>query len=328
MSSGDDERLRPSVGSLDGTLGLLYPGKTHMVSSEPEAGKTWLALMQAAYEMSQGRSVLYIDHEDDARSIVARLLAMGVEQPQLLRHFHYVRPEEALGAHPTYLEMLLKSVDPSLVIIDGVTEAMTLEGFSLTDNQDAAEFFKNVPTKMARLGPAVLLLDHEVKRARDSGRYALGAGHKLAAISGAAFKLRLRAPFAVGSNGASTLVIVKDRPGLLRRREISRDGGDAVLGYLRVASDGTDFAKVDISREPPPKTANSGLDGYVERVLQVMERNPAGFDTKGALKREVGGNASRVTDAINALIADGIITQPPILLVDKRPTQGRRVPEG
>jgi AAA domain len=52
---------------------------------------------------------------------------------------------------------------PALVVIDGVTEALTLHGFDLGDNVEIARWLELLPRPAARCGVAVLLLDHVVK---------------------------------------------------------------------------------------------------------------------------------------------------------------------
>src|SRR4051812_734467 len=54
----------PTVGHRSDDRPLLYPGKTHSISSEPEAGKTWFALMLCAQEMADNHAVMYLDYED------------------------------------------------------------------------------------------------------------------------------------------------------------------------------------------------------------------------------------------------------------------------
>jgi hypothetical protein len=43
--------------------GLVYPGRRHVISGEPEALKTWLLLILAVGEIRKGRAVLWIDLE-------------------------------------------------------------------------------------------------------------------------------------------------------------------------------------------------------------------------------------------------------------------------
>src|SRR5664280_1166172 len=48
------------IESADGGA-LLYAGLMHIVSGEPEAGKTWVAVLAAMQFLTAGQSVLWID---------------------------------------------------------------------------------------------------------------------------------------------------------------------------------------------------------------------------------------------------------------------------
>ncbi|MCL4368328.1 MAG: AAA family ATPase [Actinobacteria bacterium] len=166
----------PVVGQRSDGVGLFYPGKVHTVSSESEAGKTWLLLSACVDELLAGRHVLYLDFEDDEGGVTQRLLGLQVTADVILERFHYVRPTEALGAgiHLDDLRHLLDAHSPSLAVLDGVTEAMTLHGMDPLSNKDIAMFGRMLPRRIADLGPAVVCLDHVVKSAESRGRYAMG----------------------------------------------------------------------------------------------------------------------------------------------------------
>ena len=312
--AGDFKAQQPSVGHREDGMGVLYAGKTHSVASEPEAGKTWFALTLAGQEIVAGRSVVFIDYEDDAEGVVGRLRQRGLPVEQIQDKFIYVRPEVALGpVDRDCLHGLVRDMQPTLVIIDGVTEAMTMEGFAVHDNQDVASFLESVATPLARLSPAVLLLDHEVKKAQDRGRFALGAGHKLAAVTGVAYKLRRGEPFAVGKTGYSEVRIAKDRPGQVRRRALDTKP-EQLFAVLTVESGGSDFVNTSITTKVPVRRSRDEL----QHMKQAIIREMAGQDypTKGAMKDLVAGNSQRKSNALNQLIEEGRITsQKPYKLV-------------
>ena len=210
--------LEPSVGRrLDGK-GLFYPGRTHTVVSETEAGKTWFALAAAILEMAAGCHVFYIDFEDDEGSVVGRLLTLGVDPEAIRDLFHYIRPEHPLqGAHLIALCEELASYPPSLALLDGITEAMTLHSLNPNDNVDIALFNRQVITPLTASGAAQVSFDHVTKDRQGRGRYALGGVHKLNIVNGAGYTFENRQPFGIGVTGRSTLKIAKDRPGQLRR---------------------------------------------------------------------------------------------------------------
>jgi hypothetical protein len=107
---------------------LIYAEKNHVVSGEPEACKGWAALHLAAERVPAGEHVVYLDFEDVAATVIPRLLALGLEEAEIVGHFHYVQPDEPLGESGwAYLERVL-ALNPTLAVIDGVTEALVVHG--------------------------------------------------------------------------------------------------------------------------------------------------------------------------------------------------------
>jgi hypothetical protein len=58
----------------------------------------------------------------------------------------------------------------TLVVIDGVTEAMTTEGLALGDNTDVAAWIRLLPKRFAAAGAVVVVIDHVGKNRDDQGR--------------------------------------------------------------------------------------------------------------------------------------------------------------
>lgn len=206
---------RPSIlRRTDERVALVYPGMTHSFSGEPESGKTMAALAACAEEIDAGHDVLYLDFESDFGTIGGRLGQM-VQQPERIPYlFHYARPHERLEAE--WLASTLERYRPTLAVIDGTTEVMVLHGFEIKENTDAAEFDGLLAKRLARAGAAVILIDHVTKSKDGRGRYSIGAQHKLAAISGAAYIFEGVREMAPGKRGAAKIKLAKDRPGGVR----------------------------------------------------------------------------------------------------------------
>jgi hypothetical protein len=249
--SGQWEPPTPSVGRRSDGVGEFYPGKVHTIASESEAGKTWMALAATTEELRRGNSVAYFDFEDDEGGVVGRLLTMQVAPEVIRRLFHYVRPTEALGGGVNLddLRALVMTQRPVLVIIDGITEAMTMHGLNPSDNKDIATFGRILPRRLANAGPAVVCLDHVVKATDARGRYALGGVHKLNGLDGAAFILENREPFGIGLTGRSTILIAKDRPGQLRKHAQRRKDGLHTFAELIVTSHHASYVEWEIRPE-------------------------------------------------------------------------------
>lgn len=297
----------PTVGARTDGRGLFYAGKAHTVVSETEGGKTWLALSAALDEMRAGHHVLYLDFEDDEGAVTGRLLTLGARRDTITTLFHYLRPESPLGAgiHLDDLRQLTDWCHPTLAVIDGVTEAMTLHGLNPLDNVDAARFGRLLPRRLTAAGCAVANLDHVTKDRDGRGRYALGAVHKLNGLDGGAYLLENRSPFGVGLTGRSTVKIAKDRPGQLRAHALPSSGGLHWYGDLVLTSHGDDYAEVSV--EPPHETGDDFRPTvYMQRVADMLtEKGP---QSQRIICDLVRGKATTIRMALSHLIADGYVT--------------------
>lgn len=303
--SSDYKRPVPTVGARDDGMGLFYPGKVHAVGSESEAGKTWLALCTTATELNRGNTVVYLDFEDDEGGIVSRLLMLGVQPDVILARFVYIRPMSPLDKHEQeMLNVLVRDRSPALVVIDGVTEAMVLNGLEMKDNSDIARFQALLPRPLATLGPAVVQLDHVVKNEEARGRYDIGGVHKLNGIDGASYSLINRAAFGIGMTGTSGIFVRKDRPGQLRRNGMRGTDGLYWIGDLVLNSHGEDFAEWSI---PLPHGAGQFRPTtLMKQVSDILARN--GPLSGRGIQDRATGKAEFIRKAIAALVDDGHVT--------------------
>jgi hypothetical protein len=304
---GTYEPPRPTVGRRADGVGVLYPGRVHTASSESEGGKTWLAGLIAVVELAAGNGVVFVDFEDDEGGLVGRLLAMGAKPVELRERFAYLRPDDPVTAMDNRLDLAqaIGDVRPTFVVMDGVTEAMTLHGLELKDNGDVARFGKLLPRWIADRGPAVLALDHVTKDPTGRGRYAIGGVHKLNGVDGAAFILENRRPFGIGLVGRSTLLVAKDRPGQLRRHARPSAEGLAWLGDLVVESHDATFVEVSIS-VPADGSAPFRPTVLMSRVAEVLA-TADGPMSKADIEARVRGKATDIRTAVAALVDDGYV---------------------
>ena len=79
-------------------VALLYRGRLHAAYGEPESCKGWLALAAVAERIDAAEPVIYLDYEDTAANIVARLLALGVDQAVIRARLSYLRIDEPVPA--------------------------------------------------------------------------------------------------------------------------------------------------------------------------------------------------------------------------------------
>jgi hypothetical protein len=299
----------PSVGLREDGKGMFYPGKCHTVIGETEGGKTWLALCAALHEMQSGNHVLYIDFEDDEGGVAGRLLTLGAGRDLIAKQFHYLRPESPLdgGINLDDLRNLVMTYRPTLDILDGITEAMTMHGLNPLDNKEAALFGRILPRRLAAAGAAVASLDHVTKDREGRGRYAIGAVHKLNALDGGAYILENRHPFGVGRTGRSTVRVAKDRPGQLRRNALPSGNGLHWYGDLVLKSVDEDFAEVTIY---PPTERDDNDDrptGLMLKISKLLADN--GELSQRKILSAISGKTDTKRQALDLLIMDGYVSE-------------------
>lgn len=301
---------QPTVGHRDDGIGLFYPGKVSSVASESEAGKTWLALLACLQEINVGRHVLYLDFEDDAGGVVGRLLALGANPRDVRNQFHYVRPENAPGPVDLVDLAQLLELAPSLAVVDGVTEGMSLLGLELKDNSDIARFSRQLLRPMADAGAAVVTLDHVVKSSENRGRYSLGGVHKLNGLNGVMYLLENLRPFGIGVTGRSRIRIAKDRPAQLRRHALPHSSGQAWFGDLVIASHSEASADAQLLAPMPKPDDDRQADADADR-LQTLQaaivtalRKADRPLSKAGIEDRVTGKAADKRRALAALVDD------------------------
>jgi hypothetical protein len=280
---------------------LLYSGGIHSIAGESESGKTWITLTAAVQLITANMPVVFIDFEDRPERVISRLSALGAPTQAIRDHFTYIRPDRALDptAHRDLAPLLTHAV---LVIIDGITEAMTIHGLDLNSNEDAAKFYGILPRWIADHGPAVVMIDHVTKNEDTRGRYALGAQHKLAGIDAASYTVKVRQPFGRGKKGIATVSVAKDRPGHVR--EHAR--GHRIADFTLDDTNGTTIATLD-----PPEDASLGDDEpwapthLMEKISAYVLTNRGASQT--AILESVRGKKNHKTLALELLVRRGYI---------------------
>lgn len=308
---GDTPDDRPTIlQRIDGAA-LLYAGKVNTIVGEPESGKSLVAMEACRQEIEAGRIVVYIDYEDDEVGMVERLRAMGLTDDQIDDGLMYVRPDEPLqtpGAQDAVQGWL--GVRPSLVVIDGLTEAFGLEGLDLESNREAAIFMNRYPKLIAQQGPAVLLIDHVVKDPDKRGRYGLGAGHKFAAVTGTQMEATVILPFGRGTSGKLRLKVTKDRKGHVRG--VSSKGKQQYASEVDVESTGGGSVLQIRMGMPEQATTESGGElrptWYMARVSECLQRAP-GPMSGNQIVDSVGRKRAFVLKALEQLVQEGNVAR-------------------
>jgi hypothetical protein len=308
---GDIEIPHPVMGIArsDGQR-IIYPGCEHVVFGGTESGKSWLVLGCVAAEIAAGNHVVYIHYEEGPANTVERLTLLGVTAQQLTALLHFVGPLRA--AHREWVAALL-SPTPTLVVHDGVNEAMALHGYEIVkDPSGASSFRRTLVVPFLRAGAASIACDHTALSHDATRRDAYGSVHKGNALDGARFLLENTAPFGRGMRGASHLYVTKDRPGWLRAQgRPSNAPGKTFMGTL-VVDDADPFAPLSMAfyapRDDSPEEARDPAAQLADTVYDVIAAS-ANRTVKSqrelcALLRATGAQfrTTTVRDAVDDLV--------------------------
>lgn len=284
---------------------LLYRGRTHAFQGESESCKSWAAQVAAVEVLAAGGRVLYIDFEDDARGVVSRLRSLSAPATD---RFVYLHPEEPIEdgkgritAGGIDFASVLRGDPYDLVVIDGVTEAMTTEDLDLLSNADIAVWNRRLPKRLAATGAAVVAIDHVTKNSENRGRYAIGGQHKLAGLTGAAYTFTPVRPLARARHEAITGVIsvhvMKDRPGHVRGRAV--EGKVATLEL-------TSYPDGGVTAHLKPVSADESELAPEPQLLRRIFDHLLTYD--GASGRNVvdnvNGKEERIRSALKWMAAD------------------------
>ena len=209
---------QPQVCRWDGSA-LFYPNEVHSVFGDPESMKSWLMLLACAQQLKAGCRAFYLDMESIEQAVVERLLLLGVERDVIKRCFHYFRPDGPITNHDQYRwQVLVRKFKPTLVVLDGVTEAFATQGLSIMDPVETARWFRRFSRQFqveptdTYPGPAIVELDHVVKDRDSRNGWAIGSIHKKAGIKGAAYSLEPVKQFGKGKHGISRRRAIPSAP--------------------------------------------------------------------------------------------------------------------
>ena len=290
---------------------LLYPRRTHSFVGESESLKTWAALVAVVQELSAGHHVAYIDFEDTAESVVADRLhhALRVSPEKLVQNLTYIRPyEPLLGPGPRADLLRAARLQPSLVVVDGLTEGMALNGLNPDKGAEVARYHQIISRPFTEQGAAVLHIDH-TNRTPDS-RNATGSPHKLNVLDGASLRFESIARARRGGKGAAKLLIAKDRPGALRAMA---HGGRHIATFTLDSSDdgvvGWSFERpgtggdADTPHEVPAEFRPTTL---MKRISDLLARQSEPISQFLVLQVVTGKRVGKL-EAIQCLIREGYV---------------------
>ena len=181
-------------------------------------------------------------------------------------------------------------------MIDGMTDALAIEGIDLRDNTEVANWMRGLPMKLRDRGMAVVITDHVIKDSEARGRWSIGAQHKLAKTD-VQYHLKVEEPLGRGLTGRVLIRVEKDRPGHLR----SMATGKTVAELL---ADASVEGEMRLSLQPVA-SEDAGTfrpTGYMEKVSRAAEADP-GLSLR-KMRAAVGGKGTYVDQAIEVLVRE------------------------
>lgn len=300
-----------TLARVDG-FNLFYPGRVHNLIGESGSLKTWVSLLGAHQEIKKGNRVLFLDYEDVPVSVISRMVDFGHTEQELVSQFLYFRPDEKMNSAAwEMLESLLALPgEPvvTLAILDGVTGMMTQLSLKVNDQEDVEEFYNKLPKRIARLGPAVVMIDHVTKSKDNQGTYAIGSQHKKAGTDGANYLVTLREPFAPGRHGIAFLNLAKDKNGTVQAK--ASDGIAGSVGTFHIVSDPATHrieARIDLPGKNSGPASGFGKCTPAQLVLMTDYVKAHPGCSQAAVTDAVPGQLTEKIAGVNGLLDNGFL---------------------
>ena len=273
---------------------LFYAGRLNAIHGEPGHGKTNILLSACAVDLKRGGRVLYIDPEDTPRGFATRARLLGIAPEDITERIHYLHCPEFEDIRATHRWAV--EAKPSLVILDGLAEAMAGYGADEDNAQQTLQFLKSYLRPFCETGAAVVIADHVTKNSDNRGRFARGSGAKLGRYDGAVYAVELGKAYSPTVPGFVRLKVAKDRNG-----GVGPVGSTpAEIHFAPSAIDETTIVEIRQAEQQGPWKPTVLMEKIVEH-LRVHPR---------AKKRELRplGRAPYVDKAIEILLEEGVIT--------------------
>jgi hypothetical protein len=308
LAAETEVRIVPEIMVRTDGHALFYRGKTHNIVGETESGKTWIAMGACLDELRAGGTPMYIDYEDQGNTFVARLRALGATTEEI-QAFHYFSVEQSWVEAP---EFLSGNYEPTIVVLDGVTEGMGLFGMDPLGTAEARVWVSWV-RRWARRGACVIAIDHVVKDKGGQGRYALGSQHKVSGITGAHYIVEPEGTLRPGQHNAVHIRVGKDRSGGVR--EFAGKAGDNRTQYAGTFRFGLEDNAYEVTLPDPEATATTEGAATGDNAFWLSVRDylgTLGEATPNKIEANCRGVAGkRKRDLLARWRSEGLITLNP-----------------
>lgn len=285
---------------------LMYRGRVNMLFGSSESAKSWIAMAICLQEIEAGGRALYLDFEDEPVQTLNRLRLLGAVDDDLRAQFSYIRPEGPLADmqrnkwgkdQPTksgefaqdQFDMALQSLDPDIIVADGMTALYGLHGLDANDAV-STDVITSWLKRLTRNGRStVIIIDHQAKSA-EKGSMPIGSQHKVAMVQGTLLQVwPIKQPMP-GDVGEMELVVLKDRPGQVRAHSQKTGGrGKAQVAGV-VTLDSRTEGRSSLVITPPRRTPSGGggtLNADGEDVSDVGRRVELDFTDMSKMMEKI-----------------------------------------
>lgn len=306
------EPPEPAYGAFGGPHALFYGEGVHWLQGESESGKTWVALALAVEVLRGGGRVVVVDHEDSRDGVLCRLRDLGVSAEELGR-LVYVGGQDV--AHAELAAHLAETDrDYALLVVDGVTSALSTAGLSGRDEQEVTRWADAVPRR-ARMA---VVVDHVVKSPDERNGMAIGSQAKKSVVTGTSFEVRCTAKFSRGTTGQVELRLQKDKRGGVRGRARTvtrlRFASDPVTGAVSLSAAGPSAPP---SGEFPGQVLSAEADLRAKAIVEAWHGDPRSNPSQSqrqlwarAREMDYGANKEVMRAAYRAYVAGVVPINP------------------
>jgi hypothetical protein len=206
----------PSMGLRDDNKSIVYAGRLTAVNGEPGHGKGMFVCGVAIDELQKGNNVGYFDFETSSSDIRERMVENYYWNDSMFDLFgHRTIEKDYSSRDRNWINSWFEERNPSLVIIDGLTVALSLAKINPNSDTEVSEYIRKVLYSFRRPGTAVLVVDH-VSKAGRKDTYASGSKAKKALVDVAIhIEADPKTPIGRKTQGFSRIRLTKDRYGHL-----------------------------------------------------------------------------------------------------------------
>lgn len=315
--------------------GLMYSGRVNSIYGKSESGKTWIAALAAAQEISKGERVLYLDFEDEPASVIDRFRRIGVGDDDLRNQMQYVHPEDPMedmqrnkfGAKSTedgernhnLFAGQLAAFDPTLIVLDGMNEIYGLHGHD-TNDATSTSIITSWIKKLTRGGrTSVIVVDHTGKTG-GAGSAPIGAHHKIAMVQGTALRIDVINRPMPSTIGRVRAIVFKDRLGSVRAASSQTSeqvGGDIIIdsrreGVTDITIEGPTPGDVIIGDGDSGEQQLADLDKSTTLQKTILSMFGGDVDAEistAEVVQETDCTAKQARDAWSMLRVNGLVTR-------------------